>query len=106
MIENLISFSLNIEVNRDASSRYGLAVDEVNIVESAIGGSPIGETIERRQRFTINLRLAQNFINSIEQLNRIPIKTQSIGTIPLFGLVPVIGSTGVGSDVMQLSFYQ
>lgn len=75
---------LTIEVNRDALGRYGLTVDDVNtIVESAIGGSPIGQTIEGRQRFTISVRLAQDYRNSIEQLKRIPIKTASLGTVPL-----------------------
>src|SRR5690606_29515542 len=37
---------LTIDVNRDALGRYGLSVNDVNmIVESAIGGSPIGQTI-------------------------------------------------------------
>jgi copper/silver efflux system protein len=75
---------LTIDVNRDALGRYGLTVNDVNtIVESAIGGSPIGQTIEGRQRFTISVRLSQDYRNSIEQLKRIPVKTASLGTIPL-----------------------
>lgn len=75
---------LTIDINRDALGRYGLSVNDVNmIVESAIGGSPIGQTIEGRQRFTISLRLSQDYRNSIEQLKRIPIKTPVLGTIPL-----------------------
>jgi copper/silver efflux system protein len=81
---------LNIAVNRDALGRYGLTVDEVNmIVESAIGGSPIGQTVEGRQRFTISVRIAQDFRNSIEQLKRIPIKTESLGTIPLSSVADI-----------------
>lgn len=75
---------LTIDVNREALGRYGLSVDDVNmIVESAIGGTPIGQTIEGRQRFSISVRLAQDYRNSIEQLKRIPLKTSSLGTIPL-----------------------
>jgi Cu(I)/Ag(I) efflux system membrane protein CusA/SilA len=75
---------LTIDINRDALGRYGLNVDDVNtIVESAIGGAPIGQTIEGRQRFSISVRLAQNFRSSISQLNRIPIKTPALGTVPL-----------------------
>lgn len=75
---------LTIDINREALGRYGLTVDDVNIiVESAIGGSPIGQTIEGRQRFSISARLAQDYRNSIEQLNRIPIKTPALGNIPL-----------------------
>ncbi|MEX1240515.1 MAG: efflux RND transporter permease subunit [Cyclobacteriaceae bacterium] len=75
---------LTIDIDREALGRYGLSVEDVNmVIESAIGGTPIGQTIEGRQRFTISVRLAQDFRNSIEQLKRIPIKTQSFGTVPL-----------------------
>lgn len=75
---------LTIDINRDALGRHGVSVNDVNtIVESAIGGSTIGQTIEGRQRFAISVRLSQDYRNSIEQLKRIPIKTPSLGTIPL-----------------------
>lgn len=81
---------LTINIDRSALGRYGLTVDEVNmIVESAIGGSPVGQTIEGRQRFTISVRLAQDYRNSIEQLKRVPIKTQSMGTIPLSAVTDI-----------------
>lgn len=75
---------ITIDIDRDALGRYGLSVDDVNmVIESAIGGSSIGQTIEGRQRFSISVRLAQDFRNSIDQLKRIPIKTLSLGTVPL-----------------------
>ncbi len=75
---------LTIDVNREALGRYGLTVDDVNlIVESAIGGTPIGQTIEGRQRFSISVRLAQDYRNSLSQLQRIPVKTPSMGMVPL-----------------------
>lgn len=81
---------LTVDVNRDALGRYGLTVNDVNlIVESAIGGSPVGQTIEGRQRFTISVRLAQDYRNSIAQLNRIPIKTPALGTIPLSSVADI-----------------
>jgi len=81
---------LTIDINRDALGRYGLSVNDVNmVVESAIGGTPIGQTIEGRQRFTISVRLAQDYRNSIAQLKRIPIKTQSMGTVPLSSVADV-----------------
>nr|WP_293842938.1 efflux RND transporter permease subunit [uncultured Arsenicibacter sp.] len=81
---------LTIAVNREALGRYGLNVDDVNgVVESAIGGSPIGQTIEGRRRFSINVRLAQDYRNSIERIRRIPIATASFGTIPLSAVATV-----------------
>ncbi len=75
---------LLIDVHRDQIGRYGLTIDDVNgIVETAIGGTPLTNTIEGRQRFSINVRLAQDFRNSIESIKRIPILTPAMGTIPL-----------------------
>src|SRR5688572_16093979 len=49
---------LSIDVRRDELARYGLSVDDVNqTVETALGGAPIGTTIEGRQRFSISVRL-------------------------------------------------
>jgi len=81
---------LVIDINRQELGRYGLSVNDVNaIVESAIGGSPVGQTIEGRQRFTISVRLAQDYRNSIEHLKRIPIKTPSLGNIPLSSVATI-----------------
>lgn len=75
---------LVVDIKRDEIGRYGLTVDDVNmIVESAIGGASISKTIEGRQRFSINVRLPQDYRNSLDQLNRIPISTPALGTVPL-----------------------
>ncbi|SDX62571.1 Cu(I)/Ag(I) efflux system membrane protein CusA/SilA [Hydrobacter penzbergensis] len=75
---------LNIHINREALSRYGLNVDDVNqTVESAIGGAPVAQTIEGRQRFNISVRLAQDYRNSLERIRRIPLMSPSSGTVAL-----------------------
>ncbi len=75
---------LVVDIKRQEIGRYGLNIDDVNImVESAIGGTPISRTIEGRQRFSINVRFPQDYRNSLDQLNRIPIQTSALGTIPL-----------------------
>jgi Cu(I)/Ag(I) efflux system membrane protein CusA/SilA len=81
---------LTIDIKRDALGRYGLTVDDVNaVVESAIGGMPVGQTIEGRQRFTISVRLAQDYRNSISEMNRIPVQTEALGTIPLSSVADI-----------------
>jgi Cu(I)/Ag(I) efflux system membrane protein CusA/SilA len=81
---------LTININREAIGRYGLSINDVNmIVESAIGGTPIGQTIEGRQRFTISVRLAQDYRNSLSQLKRIPVKTPALGTVPLSSIADI-----------------
>jgi Cu(I)/Ag(I) efflux system membrane protein CusA/SilA len=81
---------LTIDINREALGRFALTVNDVNmVVESAIGGTPIGQTIEGRKRFTISVRLAQDYRRSIDQLKRIPIKTQGSGIIPLSSVADI-----------------
>ena len=81
---------LEIQIRREELGRYGLAVNDVNtIVESALGGTPIGNTIEGRQRFSINLRLAQEYRNSLDRIRRIPLKLGTGGTVPLSAVADV-----------------
>ncbi|GEO04995.1 hypothetical protein AAE02nite_26590 [Adhaeribacter aerolatus] len=81
---------LEIDTRREELGRYGLSVNDVNnIVESALGGIPIGNTIEGRQRFSINVRLAQEYRNSLDRIRRIPISTGTSGTIPLSAVADI-----------------
>src|SRR5690606_11175898 len=81
---------LNVDINRDALARYGLNVDDVNqTVESVIGGAPVGQTIEGRQRFSINVRLLQDYRNSIDQMNRIPLMRPVCGEVPLSAVASI-----------------
>ncbi|MFC6098952.1 efflux RND transporter permease subunit [Olivibacter domesticus] len=75
---------LTIDVKREALARYGLTVDDVNqTVESVIGGAAVGQTIEGRRRFSINVRLAQDYRNSLAQLGRVPLQSTAFGEVPL-----------------------
>lgn len=63
---------LNIEVDRTAMSRYGLsAKDVLDAVEISIGGKNVSTTIEGRQRFPIQIRVARGERDDIEKLSRI-----------------------------------
>ena len=81
---------LEIDIQRDQLGRYGLDIDDVNMmVETALGGAPVTQTIEGRQRFAVNVRLAQDYRNSIERIKRIPLQTASFGTIPLSSVAEI-----------------
>ncbi|MBB2150624.1 efflux RND transporter permease subunit [Pedobacter gandavensis] len=81
---------LSIDVKREEMARYGLNVDDVNqIVETALGGATIGNTIEGRQRFSISVRLAQEYRNSVEQIKRIPIQSKGFGEVPLSAVADI-----------------
>ena len=81
---------LNIDVKRGELARYGLSVDDVNqTVETALGGASIGSTIEGRQRFSISVRLAQEYRNSVERIRRIPLQSPVFGEVPLSAVAEV-----------------
>src|SRR3546814_852903 len=75
------------------------------IVETAIGGSPVTQTIEGRERFSVNVRLPQDYRNSIDRIKRIPIQTASMGTIPLSAVADIAFVNGppmISSDNAML----
>ncbi|MDZ4716030.1 MAG: efflux RND transporter permease subunit [Cytophagales bacterium] len=81
---------LVVDIDRDKIGRYGVSIQDVNmLVETAIGGTSLGNTVEGRQRFSINVRLPQDYRNSIDRINRIPILTAAFGTIPLSNVAEV-----------------
>ncbi|MBS0030060.1 efflux RND transporter permease subunit [Chitinophaga sp. 22321] len=81
---------LSIDVRRGDLARYGLSVDDVNqTVETALGGAPVGNTIEGRQRFSISVRLAQDYRNSVEHIRRIPLMSAAMGEVPLSAVADV-----------------
>ena len=50
-------YYLDFKVKRDQIARYGLTVQDVEmVIESAIGGANITTTIEGRERFPVNVR--------------------------------------------------
>ena len=97
---------LQIDVDRPQLARYGLTVDDVNqVVETAIGGTPIASTVEGRRRFAINVRLAQDYRNSLAAIKRIPIHTAGYGPVPLSAITTIRYAEGppmINSENAQL----
>lgn len=74
---------LDIKVNKRAIGRYGLNTDDVNmIVQSALGGMDAGQIIQGRDRFNINVRFAQDFRGSLDDIRRMEVQTKN-GPVPL-----------------------
>ena len=69
---------IDINVNRDAASHFGLNIADVqDVVSTALGGSNIAESIEGRERYPINLRYPREMRNSLERVRALPILTPS-----------------------------
>jgi Cu(I)/Ag(I) efflux system membrane protein CusA/SilA len=62
---------VDIDINRDAISRYGLNVGDVqDVIESAIGGENISSTVEGRRRFPIRVRYFKDY-RDIDKLKNV-----------------------------------
>lgn len=86
---------LDIQVNKEAIGRYGLSVDDINeVVESALGGMSLTKTIEGRQRFSINVRFAQDYRTSVEAIKGTLVQTMNNGPIPLSSVTDIKISDG------------
>jgi copper/silver efflux system protein len=81
---------IEIKVRKDEIGRYGLSVDDVNMfIETALGGMNVTTTIEGRQRFSVNVRFAQDFRDKIDKLKRMQLQTMDYGPIPLSAVADI-----------------
>ncbi|PKP68134.1 MAG: CusA/CzcA family heavy metal efflux RND transporter, partial [Alphaproteobacteria bacterium HGW-Alphaproteobacteria-5] len=88
---------IDIDINREAAARFGLNIADVHdVVQTAIGGMTIGESVEGLERYPINLRYPRGVRNSPERLRTLPIVTASGAEIPLGRIAEVRVAEGPG----------
>jgi Cu(I)/Ag(I) efflux system membrane protein CusA/SilA len=64
-------YFLDFDLKRDQLARYGLTVDDAQmVVMNAIGGDNISTTIEGRERYPINVRYYRDFRSDVPRLER------------------------------------
>jgi Cu(I)/Ag(I) efflux system membrane protein CusA/SilA len=86
---------LEITVNREAAARYGLRAQQIlDVVEAGIGGKNVTTTIEGRQRFPIQVRVAREERDDLERLGDVLVATPSGKQIPLGQLASIRRNTG------------
>ncbi len=92
---------INVDIDRYAIGHFGLSISEVEEAANiAIGGSDITYTVEKNERYPINLRYPQSLRNSITKLKELPIiatedthiQLQDIAEIQVVNGPPVIKS--------------
>jgi len=82
---------IEINVDRDTAARYMMSVRDVqDVVQTAIGGMQVSESVEGLERFPINLRYPQEWRNSPERLRNLPVVTPSGAHIPLGTLAEIL----------------
>lgn len=77
-------YYLDFDINRESAARYGLTVGAVqDVIQSAIGGMNITETVEGLERYPVNLRYPRGLRDDLESLKRVLIATPTGAQIPL-----------------------
>ncbi|MBF6650754.1 efflux RND transporter permease subunit [Methylobacter sp. BlB1] len=77
-------YFLDFDINREAAARYGLTVGDVqDVIQSAIGGMNITETVEGLERYPVNVRYPRDFRDNIGALRRVLVPTPAGAQIPL-----------------------
>jgi heavy metal efflux system protein len=82
--------NVNIQVDRDKISRYGLNISDVqDVIETAIGGKAASQVIDGEKRFDIVVRYQPQYRASIDQIRRIMVLTPDGYRIPLEELADI-----------------
>ncbi len=81
---------IDVDIDRRRAARFGLSVQEIqDIVQTAVGGMNVAESVEGRERYPINLRYPQRVRDSPEQLRLLPIVTPQGARIALADVATV-----------------
>jgi Cu(I)/Ag(I) efflux system membrane protein CusA/SilA len=75
---------LEIKLNRRNMSRYGITVADLQeVISVAVGGMPLTNTVEGRERFSVRLRYPRELRDSPEAISQLIIPTATGVQIPL-----------------------
>lgn len=103
-------YYLNIEPDRTALARYGLAVGDVqDVIGQALGGEMVTTTVEGRERFGVTVRYPRELRSDPELIAReVLVPTMGGAMIPLGQLARVEiskGTPGIRTENALLSAY-
>lgn len=75
---------VDIVINRQQAARYGVSVTELqSLVSTLVGGENVGQTIEGRERYPINVRYPRDLRDNVDKLRQLPVLTAGGGQITL-----------------------
>jgi cobalt-zinc-cadmium resistance protein CzcA len=81
---------LQIKPDRAAIARYGINVEDVNsLVESIVAGKEVGQVYEGEQRFSLVVRLADEWGRDVETIKNLLVAAPNGSRIPLAQLAGV-----------------
>jgi Cu(I)/Ag(I) efflux system membrane protein CusA/SilA len=86
---------IEIKLNRKAIARYGMTVLDIQeILQVAVGGMSLSNTVEGRERFPIRVRYARELRNTPDEIKKILIPSMTGVQVPLGELVDISYTKG------------
>ncbi|WP_407084505.1 efflux RND transporter permease subunit [Pluralibacter gergoviae] len=86
---------VDITLNRRQAARYGVSVKELqSLAGTLVGGENVGQTLEGRERFPINVRYPRDLRDSVDKLRALPLLTAGGEQVTLGELAEVRISEG------------
>ena len=86
---------LDVAIRTDAAARYGLSQAQVQrLVGTVVGGEPIAETIEGRERYPVVVRYPRNLRDTPEALAQLPVVAPGGVQLTLGQVAVLSASTG------------
>ncbi len=86
---------LDFDINRKEAARYGLTVGDVqNVIQTAMGGMSITNTVEGLERYTVNLRYSRELRDNLEALRRVLVPAPTGEQIPIGQLATITPRKG------------
>ncbi len=91
---------IQIEIDRERIARYGVNIRDVqDVIEVALGGANLMESVEGRERYPIRIRLARDFREDIDAIQRINVPSSTGAQVPLAQLANI--STVLGPQEIK-----
>ncbi|MFQ5738748.1 MAG: efflux RND transporter permease subunit [Acidobacteriota bacterium] len=88
-------YFVDFHIDREAAARYGLTVGDVeDVIEAAIGGKNITQTVEGRERYPVNVRYLRELRDDRTKLRRVLVATSTGAQIPLSLVAALSFTTG------------
>ncbi|TXN41153.1 efflux RND transporter permease subunit [Methylobacterium sp. WL30] len=103
-------YFLDITPDREVLGRYGLTVGEVqDVIAMALGGESVTNTVEGRERYTVNVRYPRAFRSSPQSIaTEVQVPIAGGGTVPLGEVAKVAlarGPTQIRTENGQLAVF-
>jgi Cu(I)/Ag(I) efflux system membrane protein CusA/SilA len=81
---------VQIRIDRENAARYGVNIrDAQDVIEMALGGMNLMESVEGRERYPIRLRLAREYRESLEAISTVSVPTSGGAQVPLGQLATI-----------------